>query len=127
MNLTELARGRACEIRVPGGCAPPDTTVLCHVRMANISGLGLKAPDWLGAFGCSRCHDIVDGRAGDWKLYPQEFRSLLLLEGTVRTLVILISEGVIYVPEPEKRRPPKLAKLVPRRLPPHLTEAEVIP
>lgn len=116
MNLTELARDRACEIRVPGGCMPRETTVFCHVRMSDISGAGLKAPDWLGAFGCMRCHDIVDGRAGDWETFPGWRRDLMLLEGTARTLVILINEGVIYVPESEKRRPPKLAKILPRRL-----------
>lgn len=114
MNITELARGRACEIRAAGDCALPETTVFCHVRMGGISGAGYKAPDWLGAFGCSRCHDIVDGRAGDWETWPGWRRDLLLLEGTARTLVILINEGVIYVPEPGKRQPPKLSKIYKR-------------
>lgn len=116
MNLTELARGRNCEIRVPGGCKPPETVVLCHARVPDISGMGFKAPDWLGAFGCVRCHDIVDGRAGDWVTWPGWRRDLMLLEGTARTLVILINEGVIYVPEVQHRQP-KLTKIVPRRLP----------
>lgn len=116
MNLTDLAKGRACEIRVPGECAARETVVFCHVRMGDISGLGLKAPDWLGAFGCMRCHDIVDGRAGSWVEFPQWYRDLALLEGTARTLVILVNEGIVYVPEPEKRRPPRLAKILPRRL-----------
>ena len=115
MNIPDLARGRACEIRVPGGCASRETTVFCHVRMPDLSGLGFKAPDWLGAFGCARCHDIVDGRAGSWVEFPQWARDLMLHEGTARTLVILANEGVIQVPEPEKRRP-KLAKILPRRI-----------
>lgn len=121
MNITELARGRPCEIRVPGGCALPETTVFCHVRMADLSGLGLKAPDWLGAFGCERCHNIVDGRLGSWVEFPQWSRDLMLFEGMARTLVILISEGVIYVPEPSERRAPKLSKIFKRPL----TEAPV--
>lgn len=116
MKLPELAKGRACEIRVPGGCEPCETTALCHVRMPDLSGLGFKAPDWLGAFGCSRCHDIVDGRRGSWVEWPQWSRDLMLLEGTARTLVILVNEGVIQVPEVTARRP-KLTKIVPRRLP----------
>jgi hypothetical protein len=117
MNVTELARGRACEIRAPGECLPGTETVcLCHVRMPDLSGLGFKAPDWLGAFGCQRCHDIVDGRTGDWVTWPGWRRDLMLLEGTARTLVILINEGVIYVPEPEKRRPPPLPKIYRRPL-----------
>jgi hypothetical protein len=122
MNITELARGRPCEIRVPGGCDSADTTVLCHVRMPDLSGIGFKAPDWLGAFGCRRCHDVVDGRAGNWVEFPQWARDLMLFEGTARTLVILINEGVIVVPEPAKRQA-KLTKIVPRRLPRHMSEA----
>ncbi len=92
MNLTALARGRNCEIRVPGDC------------------------DRLGAFGCRRCHDIVDGRAGSWVAYPQTLRDLMLLEGTARTLAILVNEGVILVPEIQERAP-KLRKIFPRRMP----------
>lgn len=116
MNITTLAKGRPCEIRAAAVCASSETVVLCHVRMTGISGLGFKAPDWLGAFGCSRCHDIVDGRALDWETWPGWRRDLALLEGTARTLVILIHEGVIQVPEVHERRP-KLAKIFPRRLP----------
>lgn len=117
MNITELARGRDCLIRVPGECLHTrDTTVDCHVRLPDISGFGFKAPDWLAAFGCARCHDICDGRAGSWVTFPQWSRDLLLLEGAARTLVILINEGVIYVPEVEKRRAPKLTKILPRRM-----------
>jgi hypothetical protein len=116
MNLTQLAKDRDCQIRVPYQCLRScESVVLCHVRMPDISGAGLKAPDWLGAFGCARCHDIVDGRAGSWVEYPQWMRDLMLLEGTARTLVILISEGVIHVPEAEARRP-RLSKIVPRRI-----------
>lgn len=109
MNITELARGRKCEIRVPGGCTPRDTTVLCHYRVIDISGAGMKSPDWLGAFGCFRCHAIVDGQLNS--AFTDEQRRLMLAEATARTLVILINEGVIYVPEPEKRRAPKIPKI----------------
>jgi len=117
MNLTKLARDRACEIRVPNECLPTrETVVLCHARIMGISGMGLKVSDWLGAFGCTRCHAICDGREGDWITYPRVLRDLMLLEGTARTLAILVNEGVILVPDIEHRRP-KLNKIVPRRLP----------
>lgn len=111
IDITQLAKDRRREIRVPGDCAPRETTVFCHLRMPDISGAGFKAPDWLGAFGCQRCHDIVDGRAGSWVEFPQWSRDLMLLEGAARTLVILVNEGVIYVPEPEQRRPPRIPKI----------------
>lgn len=115
MKITLLAHGRPCEIRAPGcvGGGQNETTVLCHVRMPDLSGAGLKAPDWLGAFGCHYCHAVVDGRLGK---YPQYERDLMLLEATARTLSILVNEGVIYVPEIQHRTR-KLRKIVPRRWP----------
>lgn len=115
MNLTKLARGRDCQIRVPNQCLrSTETVVFCHYRVIDISGAGMKSPDWLGAFGCWRCHGIVDGQLDS--IFTDGERRLMLAEATARTLVILINEGVIYVPEPEKRRLPKLAKILPRRL-----------
>lgn len=111
-DITKLARGRNCEIRAPGGCTSTETTVPCHARIPDISGLGLKAPDWMIAFGCHHCHDIVDGRAGK---FPQYERDLMLLEGVMRTLVILFNEGVISIPEVQKRQK-KLTKIF-RRAP----------
>ena len=41
----------------------PATTVLCHSnRLADGKGMGLKAPDEKACFGCSDCHDVLDGR-----------------------------------------------------------------
>ncbi len=42
----------------------PETVVLCHSNaLADGKGMGLKAPDTEAAFGCSSCHDVLDGRA----------------------------------------------------------------
>jgi hypothetical protein len=55
------ARDRPCMIRVPGICShDAGTVVLCHYRLA--TGAGQKPDDEQGAWGCSRCHDAVDGR-----------------------------------------------------------------
>lgn len=114
MNLRKLAKGRPCLIRVPGWCnKDPTTVVFCHVRMPDISGAGFKAPDLFGAFGCSNCHDLVDGRRGSWREYPQSLRDLMLLEGTIRTQLVLLEEGVIRV---DGYEPNPIPKIVPRRL-----------
>ena len=49
---------------IPGVCnRDPDTTVLCHSNaLADGKGMGLKAPDTAACFGCSACHDVLDGR-----------------------------------------------------------------
>lgn len=58
------ARGRDCTLMIPGVCnRDPATTVLCHSnRLADGKGMGLKAPDSAACFGCSDCHDVLDGR-----------------------------------------------------------------
>lgn len=93
-DLTELARGRDCKIRVPGHCnGNPETSVWCHVRLIGISGAGFKAMDLLGAIGCSACHDVVDGRKKTRFTYAQ--RRLMLLEGVCRTQVLLVEEEIV--------------------------------
>ena len=58
------ARGRDCTLMLLGVCNRDSaTTVLCHSnRLADGKGMGLKAPDSAACFGCSDCHDVLDGR-----------------------------------------------------------------
>jgi len=58
------ARDRDCTLMLLGVCnRDPSTTVLCHSnRLADGKGMGLKAPDSAACFGCSDCHDVLDGR-----------------------------------------------------------------
>jgi len=67
--------------------------VLCHVRIIGISGMGLKAPDLLGAWGCSDCHDVVDGRA-QCALSPDDVENAFL-RGVIRTQAELIRLGKV--------------------------------
>lgn len=64
------ARGRDCTLMLLGVCnRDPATTVLCHSnRLSDGKGMGLKAPDSAACFGCSDCHDVLDGRRPlpDW-------------------------------------------------------------
>lgn len=93
-DLTKLARGEQCTIRVPGHCrGNPETVVCCHIRMSGISGGGLKAPDVLAAWGCQPCHDVVDGRTKS-EYTHSELRTMLL-EGVMRTQYILIQREVL--------------------------------
>lgn len=96
MNLRNEAKGRECQIRVPGRCNKnPETVVLCHIHKPSISGgMGTKARDELGAWGCSACHDIIDERDTS-HLYPCWDLDLWLYEGVFRTQSILLDEGKI--------------------------------
>lgn len=93
-DLRKLARGQMCQIRAPLVCSGnPEETVLCHVRMAGVSGMGIKASDWFAAWGCARCHDYVDGRLISMDSYAT--RRLALVEGMVRTQYELLSRGIV--------------------------------
>ena len=85
-------------IRMPGICnGNAETTVLCHLRMVGLTGMGMKANDLLGAWGCSDCHRYVDTHGMDGRT--------ALLEGMARTQAFLLNTGLIevaHVSEAEK-------------------------
>lgn len=93
-KLRDSARGRDCQIRIPGVCcADPETTVLAHYRLAGTCGVGMKPVDLNGAWGCRACHDACDGRLKT--PYSRDELRLMHLEGVLRTISALVSEGRI--------------------------------
>lgn len=99
-NLRKEARGEECQIRIEGVCNfDSSTTVLCHL---NGSGTGTKfgnadpAEDILGAHGCSRCHDAVDGRNKNHG-HSKEHVLICFYEGVFRTQRLLIRRGKIKI------------------------------
>jgi hypothetical protein len=94
MNLRKQAKGRGCMVRLPGVCNHnSETVVLAHIRMAGISGMGLKADDLLGAWACSACHDCIDRRSHTD--LERDYVRLAHFEGMVRTIAQLRSEGIV--------------------------------
>ena len=95
-KIRESARGEACQIRIPGVCNfDPATTVWCHANgSAAGKGIGMKSHDLLGAYGCSACHDVIDGRAHplDWSRTTVK---LWFWEGHARSLQMLIEKGLV--------------------------------
>jgi hypothetical protein len=81
-------------VRLPGVCNhDSETTVLAHVRLARVSGMGMKADDLLGAWACSSCHDAID-RRGHLDL-ERDYVRLAHLEAMVRTIAVLRKEGLV--------------------------------
>jgi len=72
----------------------PETTVFCHAPSED-KGMGKKSPDFWGAFGCSDCHDIVDGRRNVDISNDEIFR--LHIRGVFRTIKTFIEQGLIKV------------------------------
>jgi len=88
-KITKSAQGEDCQIRLEGICnGNPETTVFCHLPGG---GIGRKQKDLFGAYGCSSCHDEVDGRGSHSAImYREEFYSAVF-----RTQDILLSKGLI--------------------------------
>jgi hypothetical protein len=115
MSLRDYAKGKPCMIRLVGICNRDDTTtVLCHERVTGFSGAGLKSPDFFAAWGCSCCHDVVDGRVDAGLTY--DARRLALSDGVRATQLCLLNAEIIMVKFDREPRRQKLLKIVPRRL-----------
>ena len=92
MNLRKLAQGQPCMVRSSVCNWNPETTVLAHIRRANIAGMGQKPVDICAVWACSACHDLIDGRVrGNEALEP------LILDGLLRTLDALVKGGYLGV------------------------------
>lgn len=82
-------------VRLVGICSfSPETVVLAHIRIAGVSGMGMKSPDLIGAWACSACHDELDGRTHKSGLSRDELR-LAHFEGMARTICQLEKEGLV--------------------------------
>ena len=96
INLRKEARGRECQVRIPGVCNKNrETVVLAHLNNKGLFGVGTgqKVPDIFGAWACSACHDAVDGRVRtSWLV--SEVR-MMFDDGVFRTQNILLKEGKI--------------------------------
>lgn len=98
--IQESARGKDCQVRVPGVCNfNSETTVLGHV---NGAGTGTKNDDLFAAFVCSDCHSWLDGGYAQVGATRAE-RDLLHLQGVVRTQKIMLEEELVLIPLPGQK------------------------
>lgn len=94
-NLRKSANGKDCMVRLPQICNfNPETTVLAHI---NGAGMGQKMPDFLGAWCCSNCHEVLDGGMPEGVRFTERMsndeKRLAHLDGVVRTQLALHEEG----------------------------------
>lgn len=89
MNLRAQAAGRPCMVRLDGCNHDPATTVLAHFRLIDVSGMGLKPPDLIGAWACAACHVRIDTEKSDAV-------QLAFAHGVFRTQARLIREGLVH-------------------------------
>lgn len=95
--IRQSARGEECTISLPMVCnGNPETTVLCHSnQLADGKGMGLKAPDNRAAYGCSACHDVLDGRAPRPSGWTYEMVLERFEAAITRTQAILLRKGLV--------------------------------
>lgn len=95
--IRKAARGQDCQLRIPGVCnGNPETVVLCHSnRLADGKGMGIKAPDLAGCFGCSSCHATLDGAAPRPAWLSYALLQTAFDAAVVRTHEILRKKGII--------------------------------
>lgn len=93
--MRDAARDEPCTFEIPGACnGRTDTTVLCHLP-DHSGGMGRKSDDISAAFGCSGCHDVIDGRVP--YRFAQGDRYFYERRAQTRTWRRLIELGIITI------------------------------
>jgi len=116
-KLRASAKGQPCTFQIPGICShDSSTTVLCHLP-SEVKGLGNKSDDFHAAFGCAKCHEVIDNhRLSDADTLYFSMR------GLQRTLHIWVQSGLVFVPQ-DTSLPKPSSKIVARR---HIASGETI-
>lgn len=98
-KIRESAKGESCTIRSSWCNEDRDTTVWCHAPSGILFGRGMnhKSDDILGCYGCSSCHDVIDGRS---HIHETDFegRRTMFLRGFTVSLRILREKGLVVTP-----------------------------
>jgi hypothetical protein len=93
--IRKSARREACTLRFPGICnRNPETTAWCHSNRAEDGkGMGLKARDEEGCYGCSDCHAWLDGGYAGWM--PREAVDARFDAARTESQAILRAKGLM--------------------------------
>ena len=93
--LRKSAKGETCTLQIVGVCNHnPETTVLAHLPDES-KGMGRKSDDWISAYSCSACHDMIDGRVK--RIIPELELEWYMRRGMTRTWRKLIEMGAIVI------------------------------
>lgn len=92
-KIRQSARDEDCTLRIPGVCnEDPATTVLCHAPFPNRGGMR-KGNDTWAAYGCSSCHDLIDGR--EQIILTEEYSALMWMPAIKETQDKLKEKGLM--------------------------------
>lgn len=94
--ILDHARGQRCQLGLACCTGDNESTVFAHLNGADFGkGMGIKAHDIAGFFGCWRCHSAFDLHTHG--LSDAEI-ARAVLRAVIGTWVILITDGIIKVP-----------------------------
>lgn len=95
-KLRKSAKGEECTFQICGICnGDPETTVLCHLPDESHGG-SRKSDDHCSAYGCSNCHDAIDGRINYYQMADSEV-TWYIHRAMVRTWRRMIEKGLIKI------------------------------
>ena len=97
-KLTKSARRQQCTFQIPNVCTHDvSTTVLCHLPDESGTGhMGGKSSHWIAAFGCSKCHDVID-RRNNTRAISEDDREFYMRRAMIRTWRIWIETGLLKI------------------------------
>lgn len=96
--IRKAARDQECTLRFPCCNYDTSTTVLCHSNLLEDGkGMGIKANDLAAAFGCSSCHDVLDGRVKRSSDFSYELMIAQFKEAVLQTHRVLKRMGIANV------------------------------
>jgi hypothetical protein len=75
-SLRNSARGQSCTLRIDCCNNNPETTVLAHLNIKGMRGMGQKGDDNMAVFACSDCHDRLDSRTNGGVDLADQLRAL---------------------------------------------------
>lgn len=94
-KLRDSARDKDCTLESPWCKNRRDTVVWCHSPFQEHGkGMGCKAHDLFGCYGCFECHTYLD-LASKQEGMPHDERLLMFYRAMTKSLCIAMAEGVI--------------------------------
>lgn len=91
-KIRDSARGESCTLRLSCCTFNPEQTVACHAPVPGQKGIGMKVPDIFVIYGCTACHDAIDGRN---RKVEWDYKDILRAMG--ETIMRLIDKGLVII------------------------------
>jgi len=94
-KIRDSARGQDCTVNGPTCNHNPETVVFAHYGEPGEKGMGLKPDDTSGAYACSACHDVLDGRVASSACMGDVQKTWYWFRAMRRTWKLLLENGVL--------------------------------